>query len=184
MKIVKWLDDHLEEFFLVILLVLIAVTMLVQIFARYIFNSSLSWAEEFCRYCYIWTVFLSIGYTVKCGSMLRVGIVMDMLPLWLNKSVKIICSLVMLWLFAWFFQHSIQVVHNIRYITGEISSAMQLPMWIMYLCTTAGYGLAAIRTLQALVSAIRNFNKKEESTLEVTIRDAKAEVELLEGGKE
>lgn len=184
MKAIKWLDDHLEEFFLVLLLVLISVIMLVQIFARYIFNSSLSWPEEFCRYCYIWTVFLSISYTIKYGNMLRVGIVMDMFPAWINKSVKILCALIMLWLFGWFFQHSLQVVHNIRYITGEISSAMQVPMWIMYLCTVVGYGLAVIRTLQLLVSSVRNFHHKEETTLEATIKDARAEVELLEGGKE
>lgn len=50
MKVIKWLDKHFEEFFLVLILVSIVLVMLYQIIRRYIFNSSLTWSEEFCRY--------------------------------------------------------------------------------------------------------------------------------------
>lgn len=54
MKTLKFLDKHLEEFIMVLLLSSIVVIMLFQIIRRYIFNDSLSWSEEFCRYCFIW----------------------------------------------------------------------------------------------------------------------------------
>ena len=49
MKAVKWLDKHLEEVILVLLLSLIVLVMLYQIVMRYVFNDSLTWSEEFCR---------------------------------------------------------------------------------------------------------------------------------------
>lgn len=185
MKALKWLDDNIEEFFLVILLVLISVVMLAQIFARYVFNSSMSWPEEFCRYCYVWTVFLSVSYTIKRGNMLRVGVVMDLFPTWIQSLVKIICNAICVALFVVFFQHSFQVISNIKNVTREISAAMQVPMWIMYLSTAIAFGLGAIRSVEAIIDNIRNFHAKALSTIEATVQDAQAEVDLLkkdEGG--
>lgn len=53
MKVIKFLDRRLEEVILVLLLSCIVVIMLCQIVCRYVLNDSLSWSEEFCRYCYI-----------------------------------------------------------------------------------------------------------------------------------
>ena len=55
MKVIKFLDRRLEEVILVLLLSCIVVIMLCQIVCRYVLNDSLSWSEEFCRYCYIGT---------------------------------------------------------------------------------------------------------------------------------
>ena len=87
-------------------------------------------------------------------------------------------------LFVVFFQHSFQVISNIKNVTREISAAMQLPMWIMYLSTAISFGLGAIRSVEAVIDNIRNFSAKSLSTIEATVQDAKAEVDLLkkEGG--
>jgi len=178
MKVLKWLDENFEEIILVILLVIISAVMLAQIFARYIFNSSMSWPEELCRYCYVWTVFLSLSYTVKKGNMLRVGVVMDMFPTVIRNSVKILCDLVMLALFAVFFRHSLLVVNNIKNGTGEISAAMQIPMWIMYMSTVIGFGLSSVRTLQSVIYSISHFRDSGVSTIQATLSEAKAEIGL------
>jgi TRAP-type C4-dicarboxylate transport system permease small subunit len=60
---------------------------------------------------------------------------------------------------------------------SEVSSDMSLPMWIMYLATVLGFGLASIRTAQEIVNNIKNFNVKAETTLEATLKEAKEEVE-------
>lgn len=43
--------------------------MVVQVIARYIFNSSLIWAEELCRYILIWQTFLLVGYAYYRGEL-------------------------------------------------------------------------------------------------------------------
>ena len=175
MSVIKWLDEYFEEAILVLLLAAISVIMMTQIFARTIF-SSMSWPEEFSRYCYIWTVFLSLSYTIKKKNMLRVGILMDLLPHKIRKSIEILTNLIMLVLFGILFYYSIVYTNKIR-ITGQTSPAMQIPMWIMYLSTIIGFGLASIRMVQEIVNNFRNFNKEVETTLEATLKEAKEEVQ-------
>lgn len=48
---------------------IIVAVMLVQIVARYVFNSSLIWAEELCRYILVWQTFLLIGIAYHQGEL-------------------------------------------------------------------------------------------------------------------
>ncbi|HQJ38152.1 MAG TPA: TRAP transporter small permease, partial [Bacillota bacterium] len=171
----KWLNKHFEEAILVFLLATISCVMMAQIIARTFFNS-MTWPEEFCRYCYIWTVFLSLGYTIKKGNMLRVGIVMDLLPHKLRKSIEIIVNIIMLVLFVILLRYSIIYTGKIK-SSGQFSPAMHLPMWIMYMSTIIGFALAALRMIQEIILNIRNFNAKAETTLEATLKEAKQEVQ-------
>lgn len=182
MRIVKWLDDHFEEFLLVILLVLIAVVMLVQIVMRYVVNSSLTWAEEFCRYCYVWTAFLSLGYTAKMDNMLRVGVVMDLLPDTLHRIVNILAQVVVVGFFGVFAYQSIGVITAIQGM-GQRSTAMGWPTYMVYFCTFIGFALGCLRGLQRLVTMVRNFGAPIESTVEATKKEAEAEARLAAAGK-
>ena len=74
MKAVKWLDERFEETLLAILLVLISCVEFIQVVIRNVpWIPALTWAEEFCRFCWIWSVFLSLPYTVRKASMLQDG---------------------------------------------------------------------------------------------------------------
>lgn len=175
MNVLRWLNKHFEESIMIVLLAAISCVMMAQIIARSFFTS-MTWPEEFCRYCYIWTVFLSLGYTIKKGNMLKVGLLMDMLPLKIRKSIEIIVHTLMVAIFAIFFRYAIMYTGKIK-ITGQVSSAMGIPMWIMYLSTIVGFGLATLRTIQEIINDIRNFSEKAETTLEATIKEALEEVE-------
>lgn len=175
MSAIKWLDEHFEEAIMVILLALISCVMMAQIIARNIFNS-MTWPEEFSRYCYIWTVFLSLGYTIKKGNMLKVGIVMDLLPTKIRRAIEIVANLIILVICVVFFRHAIAYTGKIHNM-GQISPAMHLPMWIMYMATIVGFGLASIRVAQEIVKNIKNFNVRVETTLEATLKEAMEEVE-------
>lgn len=175
MKVLKWLDKHFEEAILIALLAAISCVMMAQIIAR-TFAASMSWPEEFSRYCYIWTVFLSLGFTIKKGNMLKVGIVMDLLPLKVRKSIEIIVNILMLVIFAVLFRYAIIYTGKIKTI-GQISPAMNIPMWMMYMATVVGFGLAVLRMIQQIIYNIKHFNEKAETTLEATLKEALEEVE-------
>lgn len=53
----------------------IVVIMTAQVIARYVFNASLIWAEELCRYILIWLTFLFIGMAYGRGELVAVEIV-------------------------------------------------------------------------------------------------------------
>ena len=174
MNVLRWIDDQLEETFMVIFLAIITCVIMMQIFAR-TFYHSLTWPEEFSRYCYIWTVFFSLGYTIRKGNALRVGILMDMLPNKLRKVIEIITNVIMLVLYFILFRYSIIYTAKIK-VTGQVSPAMRLPMWIMYMSTVIGFGLAVFRMIQEIYSNFKNFNKEAKTTLESTIKEAEEEV--------
>ena len=65
MKVIRWLDDNLEEVMLIVLLICMVLAMGMQVAARYIFNRSLSWSEELTQYLFVWAAFISVSYCVK-----------------------------------------------------------------------------------------------------------------------
>jgi TRAP-type C4-dicarboxylate transport system permease small subunit len=47
---------------------------------RYVFNASLIWAEELCRYLLVWMTFLLIGVALHRGELVAVELVSGALP--------------------------------------------------------------------------------------------------------
>jgi len=67
----NWLqkfDKSFEEVILGVLLVGMSIILMLQILMRAIVGHSLTWAEELARYFYVWSVFLSIGCTIRVGN--------------------------------------------------------------------------------------------------------------------
>ena len=147
MKTLKFLDKHLEEFIMVLLLSSIVVIMLFQIIRRYIFNDSLSWSEEFCRYCFIWMMFVAFSYSARLGSDLRVDALIEIINL-------ILCIMVA----GFLFYHSFGTVAGVME-TGEASVALKLPMQYVYAASVVGYGLGTVRYIQRLVLFILGLKK-------------------------
>lgn len=186
MKVVKWLDEHFEEFFLVILLVLISCIELIQVIFRNLsFVKALTWPEEFCRFCWIWSVFLSLPYTIRKGSMLRVNVLMDMLPQVVRKIINLCVDAVNVGVMLVLGYHSISVVDKVR-TSAEASPAMTWPMWIIYSIMLVGFFLGAVRGVQMIIIHIQHFGERELTSTEQTMADAAEEAEAgkrAEGGK-
>ena len=186
MKVLKWLDEHFEEAILVVLLVMISCIELIQVIFRNLsFVDALTWPEEFCRFCWIWSVFLSLPFTIRKGSMLRVNVIVDLLPQTVRKIVNIAIDLVNMAVMGVLFKYSIEVVNKIR-ISAEASPAMTWPMWIIYSIMLVGFGLGVIRAVQMAIIHIKHFNEKELTTLEQTMAEAAEEAEAgkrAEGGE-
>ena len=79
-KMLKWLDENLEESLMLILLGLLSITMMSQIILRYFFNSPVPWVEEFCRYCFVYSGAISAGYCVRKRLGIRVDVLIGFLP--------------------------------------------------------------------------------------------------------
>lgn len=161
MKLLKWLDAHFEETLLIVLLVMICCVELVQVIFRNLpFVPALTWAEEFCRFAWIWSVFLSLPYTIRKGSMLRVSVLTDALP---RKARSVICIFVDLLTSAAMLLlgvTSISVVRNIME-SGETSPAMRWPMWVIYSVMLLGFFGGTLRGLQQAYLHIRLLKSDE-----------------------
>lgn len=179
MKVVKWLDEHFEEFILVIFLILISCITLAQIVAR---NTpiipTIPWAEELNRFLWIATVFLSLPYTIRTETMLRVTALIDILPWKVHNVLNIIVDVVTFAMMAVLSYYSVIVLQRII-SSGEVSPAMLLPMWIMYLIVLIGFVLAALRSVQMFIIHIKHINERPLSSIE-----EQTEFELASGNFE
>jgi len=182
-KNLKWFDEHFEEALLVILLVVIACVSLLQVVVRKLpFVPSLRWAEEFCRFAWIWSVFLSLPYTVKKGNMLRVTIVLDLLPQKVRKSVNIAIDFIVAAVMAFLCRYSVPVIQKVQ-ASAETSPAIGWPMWIIYIIVFAGFFLGTLRGIQMAVFHIAHFSEKELTAKEKAEADPAASI-VSDTGKE
>lgn len=166
MKVIKWLDKHFEEAILIIFLVLISCIELAQVVCRNVpFIPSLTWAEELCRFLWIATVFLSLPYTIRTETMLRVTALIDILPWKLHNLLNIIVDVVTFAMMAILSYYSVVVLQRII-ASGEVSPAILLPMWIMYVIVLVGFVLGALRSIQMFVIHVKNFNVRPLSSIE------------------
>jgi TRAP-type C4-dicarboxylate transport system permease small subunit len=150
----KWLDDHLEETILIVLIVAITFLTGLQVVMRKIFHSPLTWSEELCRYCFMWTGFISVGYCVRKRCPIRI----DTFVLTLSKrkqiALGILANIISLLLYAGFFRASWIIVQK-TLSSHQASPAMGMPFYIIYVCTVLGFGFALIRLVQVIIQDAR-----------------------------
>lgn len=160
MNILKWLDENLEKTILCIFLSIMVVVMGVQVVARYIFNSSLSWSEELSRYLFIWSAFLSLPYTIKNGIALKIDQLLTLFSEDGKRVINIIGHILMLVFFTFMLFKATDVV-QIAINSGQRSPALGLPMYLVQASSVVGFILAIVRVVQFLVINIKILYEKK-----------------------
>ncbi len=166
MKAVKWLDEHFEEVILIFFLIVISCVELLQVICRNVpIFPSLTWAEELCRFAWIATVFLSLPYTIRTETPLRVTALIDAFPWKLRNLMNIIVDVITVVLMAVLSYAAFVVLQRII-ASGEVSPAMLWPMWTMYLIVLIGFVGAALRSVEMCIIHIKHFNEPPADTME------------------
>lgn len=153
---------NLEEVILCILLTVLVCVSGLQVVARYLFNNSLTWSEELCRYLYVWTGFITISFVIKRGTIIKIDTVIMFLPERVKKVLDVVTSLISLAVVSVLFRNAIMIVQKAM-ASGQTSAAMELPMWIVYMGPAIGFLLAIIRLIEHLIFV---FIKKKEENVE------------------
>lgn len=161
-KVLKFLDEHLEDIFLVGLLGAISIVMFLQIIMRYALSNALSWPEEFCRVCFIFSGFLCMAYCQREHSAIKVDVLVKMLPPQGRKVIDALGQVMMFAFYAFLFIQSIGLLEATAKNGGK-TSAMGLPLVYEYFALTLGAGLAAFRSLQQFVRWAMAKTKKKEA---------------------
>ena len=72
MKVLRWLDKYFVETIMMVFLAALSCAMMLQIIMRFVFHHALPWPEEFCRYCFLYSVMLASAYCIRTNRMLKV----------------------------------------------------------------------------------------------------------------
>jgi len=149
MTLKKLLDQKLEEWFLVATMVVMVVLIFTQVITRYIFESSLSWSEEFARYVHIWQIWIGASFAIRKKEHIKVEAFKNLL----NEKGRKVVELISLLL--WFGLAVFLAIAGTDLITtmfnrGQFSPAMQMPMWTIYSAIPLGGLLMSIRLIQQI----------------------------------
>ena len=146
----SYLEENLEEIFMVLALFAMTIIMGLQIVSRYILHISLSWSEEITRYIFIWAAFISVSLcTKKC-----ISIKIDQFIKMFSKRGEAAFKLLNLVISLAFFLYLIPYAY--RYLigtieSGQVSPACQIPMAYVQSAPLVAFVLCSIRIIQRII---------------------------------
>ncbi len=158
MKVIKWLDQNLEECLMVGFLIVMTIVMGIQVCARYVFNYSLSWSEELTRYLFIWSAFISVSYCTKKCINIKIEQVLGLLPQKLKAFGKIVNHTIELVFFIYLIPFSVMYLMS-SIESGQLSPALRIPMYYIQVAPLFAFVLVSIRIIQRWIIEFKVLRK-------------------------
>lgn len=163
-------------------MIMIVIIITAQVLARYIFGTSLIWAEELCRYILIWQTFLLIGMAYSRGELVAVDIVPNLLTPRLRLALKAVMAvpiLVFLWLimvsgYDYSTRFGRQIIPAIDFISVSlIGRPVGVSIFWVYVSVAIGSALLGLHIIGSVIADFRALVKgNHEATPHPTIPQA------------
>lgn len=125
-----------------------------NVILRFIFKAGLVWAEEYARFAIIWIVCGGCGAAVRTDSHMRITAIPDAIK---NQTVK---RLLFLFVYVACLAFSLlMLTAGARLIASmqannQVSPAMEIPLWWIYLSIPVGGAVMAFRFLLLLIDDV------------------------------
>ena len=134
------LFEKLCSWIVILLTGVMCLTILAQVFSRYLLGKPLTWSEELARYTMIWVTFLGTAVAQKRGTLVCVDMFLTAMPPKVQKVFRALSDIISL-LFS-----GTMTYLSILFAGGpsaalQKSPALHLPMWLVDLCVPIGFGL-------------------------------------------
>ena len=128
--------NAIEVWVSVFAMLLLILVVSIQVFCRYVLQDSLAWTEELARYLVIWSVLFVCSFAMRTDSHLEC----------FSCIVCLAFSIIMVYA-------GMESVINIHW-SEQLTPAMQLPAWIIWMAMPAGFGLMGIQAILRCVDEI------------------------------
>lgn len=161
MKKLDFVLDKIEEILCTVLACVMAVSILIQVINRNTVQLPLVWCEELARYCMVWLIFVGISAGVKKGVHIGVDALVNILPKNIRKIVNVVTNVLVTGLYGYLTLLSAEITLGIRE-TGQVSPAMQIPMYLIYGGLIVGMLMSTIRSVQVTMNALKEGNEFTE----------------------
>jgi C4-dicarboxylate transporter DctQ subunit len=130
-------------------LVMMAGITAIQVFNRYVLQSSLDWSEELARYLFIWAVYVGCSYATQMDRHLEVTILRTVFKGKFARPITILASLITVFFCVF------STILGIKFViflagTGQKTPALEISAYWVYLCMPVGLGFMGLRTLERL----------------------------------
>jgi TRAP-type transport system small permease protein len=132
---------RLNQWVLIALMAAMAVLVIANVVARYVFNNSFIWAEELSRYMMIWVGFLGSGLVLRVGAHIAVDLFQDLVPRLVAQAMRaavlavlLVCIVSMGWL-------GVQYVH---FAWGQETPVLNWNFGLIYVAIPVGAALMLV----------------------------------------
>ena len=156
MKFLKMLNNHFEEYLLVLLMVAEVIIVFAQVITRFILKSPLAWSEEIARYMFIWLVWIGAAYATKENKNIKI----DLLSSKFTGAMKVFADIFVAVLYIMLYTSG-KVTYTV-YSSNSIATGSHMPMWIAWFSLPLSMALMTFRFIQNSVRSIKDSKKKGE----------------------
>ncbi len=146
--------DRLEEAFMSVALAAMTLLTFVQVVLRYLFGTGFVWSLEVTTYLFAWLVLIGMSYGVRTRAHIAVDLLTSRLPPRTARGVAWIALGCALAYCALMIYGSTVFVGRLMML-GNDARNIPLPRWLLTALMPLGFGLLAVRLLQAFRTALR-----------------------------
>ncbi len=149
-KALYYLEENLEEIFMVLCLIAMTLIMGLQIISRYVLHISLSWSEEITRYIFIWAAFISVSLCTKKCISIKIDQFIKLFSKRGEAAFKILNLVISLAFFLYLIPYAYRYLQE-TIASGQVSPACQIPMSFVQSAPLVAFVLCSIRIIQRIV---------------------------------
>lgn len=158
MKIFHFLNENLEKVLCALMLGYLAVSLNVEIFARYVLNSPTSATDEIARILMICIVFLGTSLAVKTRSHVVIDILPN-LPPKVSIMIAIFADVVFIAFCIIFILSSFRAV-GFHKMLNTSTDGLGLPYWILLSVMPISFVLTIVRLIQAIALSVKKLQEE------------------------
>lgn len=148
MRLLKLLDDHIEEWLLIFTYTAMLIIASAQIFFRYVINYSISWSQDLLTYMLIWSVFIGISLAVKKRRHIKVELAYVLIPKKNQFYLKVLSNIVFMIFCLIFSYFSLKKVYSLMFVLPQMSESTGLSMWMIQIAIPIGFILSIYRLIK------------------------------------
>lgn len=156
MEIMAWLSDRLKRFEEASLIVLVTVTLaiiFVNVVLRYGFDRTLTWGEELSRFLFVAIIYVGASAGVRKKGHIIVDLIMVVFPR--TRRALTLTSHVLAAVFCLLIFFSSIVYARFLLSVDQVSTGLELPMWIPYLAVIFGSLIMCFRFWESFLKVAK-----------------------------
>lgn len=142
------LSEKAVYYTLVVMMIVMTLTVIVQVFLRYVFSFSLSWSEEVARYLMIWVAFLGGSLALQKGLHIGVELFLVRVSSRTRRWVSILSKMFVLTFLIYLTIGGLKITWAVR---DQSSPALLFSMAYAYLSAPVGGFFMALQTIHSLI---------------------------------
>lgn len=158
MKVLSWLDKHVEEVIVGTITIVMLIALFLQVIFRYVINASLGWTEELSVNLMPLFAYFGMSMAVTYRRHLRIDIITNFLPYLWKKIFDLIAN-IGFFVFAAIISYYTWILTSSYFGKPAVTAVLHIPKWVIYVGIPIAFVLTIYRLIQDTVRTVREIKE-------------------------